>query len=45
MGDDIQAATERLQKTVMGLNNNRAKIIAQTESVNAYQAGLREFGV
>jgi hypothetical protein len=45
VGDDIQAATERLKKTVMGLNNNRAKIIAQTESVNAYQAGLQEFGV
>src|SRR5205085_9024637 len=45
MGDDIQAATERLQKTVMGLNNNRAKVIAQTESVNAYQSGLLEFGV
>src|SRR5437588_3589621 len=43
MGDDIQAATERLKKTVMGLNNNRAKVIAQTESVNAYQAGLFEF--
>ena len=40
MGDDIQAATERLKKTIMGLNNNRAKVIAQTESVNAYQGGL-----
>src|SRR5947209_1592772 len=44
MGDDIQTATERLQKSVMGLHNNRAKIIAQTESVNAYQSGLFEFG-
>lgn len=44
LGDDIQAATERLKKSVMGLNNNRAKIIAQTESVNAYQSGLLEFG-
>jgi hypothetical protein len=43
IGDDIQAATERLQKTVMGLNNNRAKVIAQTESVNAYTQGLLEF--
>lgn len=44
MGDDIQTATARLEKAVTGLNNNRAKVIAQTESVNAYQTGLFEFG-
>jgi hypothetical protein len=45
VGDDIQAATDRLKDTVMGLDNNRAKIIAQTESVNAYTQGLLEFAV
>jgi hypothetical protein len=42
LGEDIQAATDRLKKTIS--NPNRAKLIAQTESVNAYQAGLTEFG-
>lgn len=42
LGEDINVATARLQKTIS--NPARAKIIAQTESVNAYQAGLTEFG-
>jgi hypothetical protein len=41
LGEDIQAATMRLQKTIA--NPVRSKIIAQTESVNAYQGGLFEF--
>lgn len=43
LGETVQDATDRLTKTIA--NPARAKIIAQTESVNAYQAGLREFGV
>lgn len=42
MGETVQDATARLQKVIT--NPNRAKIIAQTESVNAYQSGLTEFG-
>lgn len=42
LGESVQDATGRLVKTVG--NATRAKIIAQTESVNAYQAGLMEFG-
>lgn len=41
LGEDIQTATERLKKTIS--NPTRAKLIAETESVNAYQAGLEEF--
>lgn len=42
LGETVQDATDRLTKTIA--NPARAKIIAQTESVNAYQSGLMEFG-
>lgn len=42
LGETVDEATARLQKVIA--NPNRAKIIAQTESVNTYQAGLYEFG-
>lgn len=42
LGETVQDATQRLQNTIA--NPTRAKIIAQTESVNAYQGGLMEFG-
>lgn len=42
LGETVQDATARLTKTIA--NPARAKIIAQTESVNAYQSGLTEFG-
>lgn len=43
LGEDITAASARLQKTIA--NPMRAKVIAQTESVNSYQQGMRQFGV
>lgn len=42
LGEDQAKATERLTKVVK--NPKRAALIAQTETVNAYQAGLDEFG-
>lgn len=43
MGENIQSAIERVQKTVA--DPRRAERIARTESVNAYQGGLREFAL
>lgn len=43
VGDSVQEATDRLKSVIS--NPARAKTIAQTESVNAYQAGLYQFGV
>lgn len=42
-GEDITAATERVMKVIN--NPVRAEMIAQTESVNAYQTGLNNFGL
>lgn len=42
MGEDLRAATARVQKVIS--NPARAERIARTESVNAYQAGLTQFG-
>ncbi|MGW5074058.1 phage minor head protein [Rhodococcus sp. NPDC004095] len=42
-GEDIAAATERIKKVIN--NPLRAEMIAQTESVNAYQTGLKNFAV
>jgi hypothetical protein len=42
LGDDIQTATARLQNVIA--NPVRAERIAATEAVNAYQAGITEFG-
>lgn len=41
-GEDVTASIERIRKLVA--NPVRAEMIAQTESVNAYQAGLDIFG-
>lgn len=40
-GETLQQMTERLKETVA--NPVRSKMIAQTETVNAYQSGLYEF--
>lgn len=42
MGETIQEATDRLTKTID--DPARAELIAQTETVNAYQSGLLESG-
>jgi len=42
LGETIESAKIRLSKTIN--NPKRAEIIAQTESVNAYQIGLKTFG-
>lgn len=41
LGETTQQATARVQKTIA--NPYRAQLIAQTESVNAYQQGLAEY--
>lgn len=41
--EDIPTATKRLQATIK--NPKRAELIAQTETVNAYQDGIHEFGL
>lgn len=42
LGEDIQTATKRLQSTIK--NAKRAEMIANTETVNSYSAGLLHFG-
>lgn len=42
LGEDVQTATKRLQKTIK--NVKRAQTIANTETVNSYSAGLLHFG-
>lgn len=42
MGEDVQTAAKRLQKTIK--NAKRAQVIANTETVNSYSAGLVDFG-
>lgn len=43
LGEDAATTTERIQRVIT--NPVRAEMIAQTESVNAYQTGLRNFAV
>lgn len=43
LGEDKQTMTKRLEQIVK--NPKRAETIAQTETVNAYGAGMHEFGV
>lgn len=43
LGEDVRTATERVARVIN--NRIRAELIARTESVNAYQAGLREFAL
>ncbi|SNT46717.1 phage minor head protein [Rhodococcoides kyotonense] len=42
-GETLQDAAERIKKVIN--NPVRAEMIAQTESVNAYQTGLKNFGL
>lgn len=42
LGETVEEATQRVRRVISDIS--RAELIAQTESVNAYQAGLREFG-
>lgn len=43
LGEDRDAMTARIRKVIN--NPMRAEMIAQTESVNAYQSGLLNFGI
>jgi hypothetical protein len=43
LGEDIQTAIDRVYGAIN--NRSRAELIARTESVNAYQAGLRRFAL
>lgn len=42
IGETVQEATQRIRGVISDIT--RAELIARTESVNAYQAGLTEFG-
>lgn len=44
LGEDVQAASARLQDTIKNIGKSRAQIIANTETVNSYNAGLVDFG-
>lgn len=43
LGEDLQTAIARVEKVID--NPRRSEMIARTESVNAYQSGLMQFGI